>query len=496
MKRISIPRPFAGSYGAMLTIAILAISPFIVLTTAASLYRDQIVSELGAGLNGIEIISGLSTAGYAFGALLGGDLTQRLSQRTLFLSCEILFIIGCLLAAVSGGVLVYGAGRVLTGLATGMLLVSALPPVFRRFPPERLPRTATAVNIGFFGAVTIGPMIGGTVAYYESWRWFYAGLAGIGAGVFTAALFTLPDQKPFNPDLPYDRAAFPLAFAATVLPFWATGELTGHKLSSYIFAVPLAAGLACLIALLLTQYHKKEPLAPVKPMWHTYPLLGLIAASIGGGAFISLLMLSERYLIEILGRSPLEAGLAFWPQIAGVLITAFLLGALLRTRFLPLLTLAGMILIMAGGITMLFLSPQGSHAILLGTAGLLGLGAGATVAPGLIMASFSLPVKMVGRTIALVELVRSEADFILGPVMLQVASSGGAEITLEGLKRAIWVTILLTGATTLFGIILYLAGAGPRLPTPDLTGWLEGEQTAYQSPAIGAALLKREFHSG
>ena len=55
----------------------------------------------------------------------------------------------------------YGVGRVLQGLMTGLLLVIALPPVIQRFPPPRMPTTAAAINIGFFGAVTVGPLLGG-----------------------------------------------------------------------------------------------------------------------------------------------------------------------------------------------------------------------------------------------------------------------------------------------------------------------------------------------
>lgn len=119
----------------------------------------------------------------------------------------------------------YGAGRVLIGFATGLLLVAALPPVIQHFPPDRMPMTAVAIDIGFFGAVTAGPLLGGAVALGGVWRWFYGGLAGIGVCVIITALFTLPDPKPFNPDLPFDKSAILLAAAATALPFWATGEL-------------------------------------------------------------------------------------------------------------------------------------------------------------------------------------------------------------------------------------------------------------------------------
>jgi predicted MFS family arabinose efflux permease len=166
-------------YGVSLAIAVLALSPYVVITTAYALYERQVAQDIGATRFALEIIAGVSTAGYAFGALLGGDLTNRYAQRKLFWIAEGGFAIGSLLAALAQGTLTYGAGRVLQGLSTGLLLVVALPPVIRRFPAERMPLTAAFVNIGFFGAVALGPVLGGMVGGAHAWRWLYAGLGAV-----------------------------------------------------------------------------------------------------------------------------------------------------------------------------------------------------------------------------------------------------------------------------------------------------------------------------
>ena len=439
-------RPFEGSYGASLLVALLALTPFIVVTTAYALFREQLGHDLNAGRTALAVISGIATAGYAFGALLGGDLIQRFPQRPLFFMCESLFVTGCLVAATAGGTVSHGVGQVLLGFATGLLLIVALPPVIRRFPPERMPTTAAMVNIGFFGAVTAGPLIGGVVADAHVWRWFYGGLAGLGLLALGLATVTLPDQAPPNPDLRFDKPAIALALVATALPFWASGELTGHGFGSYWFMVPMAVGIACFVALLLTQYHKKEALSPVKPMWTTLPLVGMIAAMVGGGAMVTLLELAEQFQLRVEHRSALSTGLTFWPQVLGVIVTAALLRVLVRSRYLPVYTLSGMLLLIGGGALLLTAHANGSGVNLLAANALLGLGAGATVSPGLWMAGFSLPSQMVGRTFALVELVRSEADFILAPVMLEVAqfSSAGGGLTADGIRQAIWFTVLIT----------------------------------------------------
>lgn len=484
-----LSRPFEGRYGAMLLVAILALSPFILVSTSFFLFRRQIVQDLGFDLTGSDIILGLSTAGYAFGALLGGDLIQRFAQRNLFLFCESCFVLGSVLAAVARRPAMFGAGNAIQGLATGLMLVVALPPVVRKFPSNHLPITAAAVNIGFFGATTAGPLVGGVVAAAHLWRWYYAGLAGIGFVTIVLAVLSLPEQEPMNPDAKFDRHAVLLGIGATFASFYAAGALSGNGFASYRFTVPLGFGFLCFVALILTEYHKKEPLSPVKPMWHSYPLVGTLVAMIGGGAFIALLELGLLFALQVEGMKPLNAGLVFWPMLPGVLFSAGLLGGLLRTRYLPLLILGGMLFLIAAGA--LLANPAGQNAHLTAVASLLGVGAGATVAPGLWMAAFSLPSKMVGKTFALVELIRSVADYILAPVLIEIAhvAARATAPNAYGIAEAAWVTMLVAIASTGLGVVVYLI-AGPQLPEPDLDRWLKASEPAFRSPPLAAALRK------
>ena len=483
------PRPLEGRYTAMVAIALFALVPYIVTTTADLYYRDQIAHELAAGKTALGVIAAIATACYAFGALLGGDLINRFSQRKLFLVCEAGFVAGSLLAALAWGPWSYGVGRVLTGFATGLLLIISVPPLIRRFPASRLPLTAVFVNIGFFGAVTAGPLIGGFVAEVHGWRPFYFILTGFAAAGWVLAVLTLPDQEAPNQNLHFDASGLGLGLVATVLPFWAAGGLTRTGFGSAFFIVPMAVGLAAFLALLITEYRKRDALSPVKMMWTTFPVVGTLAAMVGGGASVTFLALASQLLLKVGDNTRVAAGLLFWPQMAAVLVGAVLLGLLLASRYLPVLILAGMVALIGGGVLVALYDPHGSPAPLLAANALLGLGAGATVSPGLYLAGFALPSKMVGRIFALVELVRSMADFILAPVMQEVARlvSGGKSLNAAGIDVALWITIWGTIGLTLFGMALYLA-ARPRLPRPDLEGWLDGQGIAvFSPPLVGTA---------
>ncbi len=173
--------------------------------------------------------------------------------------------------------------------------------------------TSAAINMGFFGAITAGPLVGGAIAAAHAWRWYFGGLAGVALIVLLAAALSLPDQPPLHPDKPFDLHAVVLALAATVLPFYASGILQQVGFSSFVFTVPLGIGLLCFIALIMTEYHKPNALSPVKPMWHSWPVLGTLIALMGGGLFVSLLDLGLRYSMRVEHLQPVAAGIAFWP---------------------------------------------------------------------------------------------------------------------------------------------------------------------------------------
>lgn len=484
-------RPFEGRYAVNLAVAIVALVPFIVVSTAYVMFSRQVQADLGATRLASEIAAGLAIAGYAFGALTGGDLIQRFRQRRLFLICEALFVLGSVASAAAHGIVAYAAGRILTGVSTGLLLVIALPPVIQRFPPEKLPVTAVWVNLGFFGAVCIGPLLGGAIEAGHAWRWFFAALGAIGAANLLAALLTLPLQDPFNPNLPFDPWAGVLGFPAVVLPFWASGELAAHGFASPFFWAPLSAGLGCFVLLLLFEYNQKEPLSPIRPMWTTASVVGTLVAMIGGGVFVAFLQLGERLQMEVAHRTPLAAGILFWPLALGVCITAILLGVLIRTRFLPLLVLGGMACLMGGGALMMTLGAHGAPARTLSAAGLLGLGAGATVSPGLYLAGFPLPSRIIGRVFALVELVRSLGDYIIAPVIGRIAQQGSRMPPLDwpGVRQAAGITLWITIAFTAVGILLWWAG-GIGLPLPDIPAWIKENKPAIRSPLLFGRLRR------
>jgi hypothetical protein len=283
----------------------------------------------------------------------------------------------------------------------------------------------------------------------------------------------------------FDWSGIPLALAATVLPFFGVSWLARGGFSSPVFYLPVAVGLLALLVLLLEQYRKDRPLMPLKLIAHTLPVTGIATAMVTGAAMTALVDVAVVYLLQVDHKSPVLTGTILATQVIGVGVAALLFKSVLRTRWLPVLALGGLGMTVIGGALLLGIGP-GLGIWVVALSGLfLGFGAGAGVAPALFMAGLSVPSNRLGPTFALVELLRSEAAFLIAPVAAEFVTL--FSIPTDGLKVAALILVLfcVVSGALILGVLL-LGGARPH--TPDIEGWIDGKQPAYRSPRLAAVI--------
>ncbi len=477
--------PLVRHYPSITAVMLCALVPNIVLATAFTLQEKQIGASLHMSQLTLRTIEGLSNAGYAFGAVLGAYLTQKFLQRKLYLVTQAFFVVCSLLATLAWTALPYEVGRIAQGFATGLMLIIALPPLVTQYDVGKLPRTAVAINIGLFGAVTVGPVLAGAVSLV-SWRLLFAFATTAAVAGLVLAWLALPrDIGAFDRSRPADVRAFTLALVATVAPFFAAAQLGPAHFGDPVVAVPLGVGVVLIGVLSVEQYRKKNPLMPVRELATSLPVMGTVAAMVAGAGFVTFIELAATQLTQGRHESVLHTGLLLSPAVGGLTLTAAAYGIVLRTRYLPVFILAGMGLIFVGGLIEVF---SMSDAGVIAASAVLGAGAGATVSPGLFFAAFGVVSKKLGRAFALVELVRSEADFIIGPILLYVAL--GATQLRSGVRFATEIMLVITGAGIVALIGLFFS-SGAQLRAPDFDGWLNRDEQAMHSPRTAQRLPVR-----
>jgi hypothetical protein len=298
-------------------------------------------------------------------------------------------------------------------------------------------------------------------------------------------LLAFERQVPASRLARFDWSGIPLALAATVLPFFGVSWLVRGGFGSPVFYLPVAVGLLALCALVVLQYRGSRPLMPLKLIAHTLPITGIATAMVTGASVTALVDLAVVYLLQIQHDSPVFTGTILATQVAGVVVAALLFKAVLRTRWLPVLALGGLGTTALGGVLLLGLGLHSAPTMVAFAGLLLGFGAGAGVAPGLFMAGLSVPSGRLGPIFALVELLRSEAAFLVAPVAAEFVLL--YRFPTDGIRAASLIIVLLcmlSGALIL-GVLL-LGGARPH--APDIETWIKGEQPAYQSPRLAATI--------
>ena len=93
-------------------------------------------------------------------------------------------------------------GHVLQGLCTSLMLIAAVPPLALGFGTSRLRETAVIMNLCIFGAVALGPTIGGIQASANAWRPLFWIIAAISLAALVLSLLTFEDAPPADPQAP------------------------------------------------------------------------------------------------------------------------------------------------------------------------------------------------------------------------------------------------------------------------------------------------------
>lgn len=480
-----MPRgPLADRYPGAVALVLLALTPYLVLTTALQPLQQLISADLHLSAHALQLTDAMSNAAYAAGTVLAVQLGSRLPARRPLVVYAALFVVGSVLAAWAPVPGLFIAGHILQGLTTSLMLIAAAPALVTGWGADKLPRTAVIMNLGIFGAAALGPVIGGASAGTGTWRPFFWIVAALGAGALVMSLLTYEDVEPQDPDAPVDIVALVCAAGGCAAAFFGVAELSNHSGTAFLVLAPLIAGVALLALLVAHEWRTEDPLIPIRALAHTIPVAAIVTAMAAGAASIALVELAEQAL-KVKGASPTHAGMLFWPEFGAALATAFAFGRLIRTRWIAVYAATGMALI-AGGAGVLTGAARGSDWLVLVGAALVGFGEGASVSPALFLAGFSLRSPQLPRVFAFVELLRGVAAFLTAPVILKIAVTT-ARPPAVGLRTGVWIAGGIAALGLLAACTVWRLGR-VRLAEPDIEAWMDGDAPAIPSSPVAASL--------
>ena len=441
-----------------------------------------ISKNLGLSMPVLDVTIGLSDAAYAFGTVLAVQFAVHLPARRMLLGYVTAFVVAAVLAASAPNGPVFAAAFIIEGLCTSLMLIAAVPPLVTGWPTAKMPWTGLIMNVCIFGAVALGPTIGGLQAASGTWRPLFWSVAAVGALAWLLSLLTYEDAPAQDRSAPWDIVAVALAGCGCAAAFFGAATLQGGGPGPGSLG-PLLAGVAMIVALVIHQYRSRRPLMPVRQLATTFPVCGILAAMCASAAAFGLM---DLILTALQGRSrPGHTALLFLPEFGAAVLTAVLFGALFRTRFTPLLAIGGLVMLTAAAALLAGLNPESANADVLvaASSGLIGLGVGASVSPALFITGFSLRSAQIQRVFALVELLRGVTAFLVAPVLLYLATAIGTSL-LAGIRASAWICLVIAAGGALLATLLFVLGSG-RLQTPDLERWAGGEPAWMSPPLLG-----------
>ena len=317
-----MPDPTPLSRDARALLALLLLGQFLVVLdiSVVNVALPSIQRDLELSATGLQWVINGYTIAYAGFLLLGGRLADVIGQRRAFLGGVALFVAGSLiggLAASSGQLL---AGRVVQGLGAAVLSPATLTILLSSFPqgPQRARAMGWWMAIGAAGGAT-GGLVGGALTELLSWRWVLLVNVPVGLAVLAMAARLLTDRVVEH----RPRLDVPGAVAATTgLGALVLGitQIEAHGWTSPQTLVPVALAVVLLAVFVAIQRGAPEPLLPLSLL----RLPGLAAANVvtlvsGAGLFAVWFFLTL-YMQEVLGWTPLQAGVGFLPHTVAIIL--------------------------------------------------------------------------------------------------------------------------------------------------------------------------------
>ena len=476
--------PLAGRYPAVAAMVTLALIPYLAMSAALDPLVPIITEQLHMTTQVMSLSSGLGNAAYAVGTVLAVQFAQHLPQRRMLLLYAVVLAVGSVLAASAQNAGMFIGGHVLQGLATSMLLIAAAPPLTIGFPKDKLRNTAVIMNMCVFGAVALGPFIGGVQAEAHAWRPLFWIIAAVALLALVMAALTFEDAPPADLDAPRDLPAIGLAAVGCAAAFIGASQLTSHGFGDAAVTVPMFGGLALIVVLVVYQFRSSRPLLTVRTMLtSSIPVAGVGVALFAAAASVAATALTANVLLQT--YSPVHVGLLYLPELGGAIVMAVVFGIVITRRAMHYLPLVGMVLLAAGILVFRIALPANQPLVLVASA-LTGLALGATVAPALFVAGFSLQSNSLQRVFAIIELFRAVAAFMVAPILAHFAMTASTDLA-TGTGDALWIGFGLAVGGAVFGVAIYaLSGARPQ--RPDLDEFLDGDDPAWYSPPLLARL--------
>jgi EmrB/QacA subfamily drug resistance transporter len=257
-----------------------------------------------------------------------GWLGDRFGGKRVLMCAIVLFTVASALCGLASSLGELVAFRILQGAGGGMLAPVGMAMLFRVFPPAERIRASAILTFPTTFAPALGPVLGGLLTTYLSWRWcFYVNVPLGAATVAFGTVFLKQSTQPAPGR--FDLAGFLLAGAGLGLLMYGVSEGPDQGWSSPLVLFGVAAGAILIAVMVVVELRKKNPIVGLRLLGNRLFRSANGVMICGSIAFLGTLFVISLYFQDGRGLGPLGSGLSTAPEAFGVMA-----GAQIATRIL------------------------------------------------------------------------------------------------------------------------------------------------------------------
>ena len=310
------------------TLGAMCLALFMVMldNTVVNVALPSIQEDLGTSISGLEWIVNGYTLSFAVLLAVGGRMGDIFGRRRMFVVGVIIFTFASATAGFAPNNFALVASRVLQGAGAAFMMPGTLSIITDAFPPhERGKAIGTWAGVSAL-ALAVGPVLGGFLTEYVSWRAiFYINLP-VGVLAVLAALFIVRESRDTTVGRQVDLlgvGVLTVSLTALVLAL-IEGNSWGWG-SPAVFGL-IAVSVILMIAFVAAEQRVKAPIIEFS-LFNSRNFIGsVIVAFIISFAMMGVFFFLALYMQNILGYSALEAGVRFLPTTLVIMVIAPIAG--------------------------------------------------------------------------------------------------------------------------------------------------------------------------
>lgn len=321
----------------------IAVALIIVDSTIVNVAIPSIVKELDISSTAVQWVQETYTLVFASLLLVFGTLADRFGRRRLLLIGVVIFALASVLAALAGDGTLLIASRTVQGVGGAMILPASLSIINATFIGKERAIAFAVWGSTIGGMAAVGPLLGGWLTTYFSWRWAFGINVPLGIIIIIGVLlFAIESREPGEPRrVDLMGAILSVVLFASLVFGLIEGRTYGWWLSNtppdfwkldispipFIFLLTLIAGVAFVRWGLRRQRAGKSTMLAFDLLKIASFRNGNIAAMIVALGEFGIILSLPLWLQNVLGYSALQTGFVILALAIGSFVASGFAGA-------------------------------------------------------------------------------------------------------------------------------------------------------------------------